>query len=69
MWRTKLTLEALENRSHIPDSTLNLWEHGLRGAKLKQVATMSHWLKCPVEVIMGLQPCSTKCPHCELYQP
>ena len=69
MWRKKATLEELERLTHIPHATLHLWELGRRGPKVKYVDRIAKSLKCPVVVIIGLQPCTAKCPHCRIAQP
>lgn len=69
MWLRKLTLDELVLRSHIPRSTLYDLASAKYDASLEHLKVMSHWLKCAVEVIIGRQPCSAKCPHCDHYQP
>jgi hypothetical protein len=65
----KLTVLQFERLSHIGHSTLHLWKLGRQDTKLDQVDTMSHWLKCPFDVIVGRIPCTSKCPHCEQSRP
>ena len=69
MWLRKLTLDEFALRSHIPRSTLHDIKSASYDASFVNVSTMSHWLKCPGEVILGMQPCTANCPHCEHCQP
>jgi len=66
MWRQKVTLKVLEKLSGIPDATLHLLEHGLRGATVAQVSALARSLKCSDKVILGYEPCTGKCPNCKL---
>ena len=56
-------------RSHIPRSTLYDIKSATYDAKIVHASAMSYWLKCPMEVVIGINPCTANCPHCLLSQP
>jgi len=69
MLLSKLTLDDFVLRSHILRSTAYDLKSGAYDASLEDLATMSYWLKCRSEVIIGREPCLAKCPHCIHYRP
>ncbi len=66
---TKSTVRELASRTRIPRATLHDMLLGKCRRALDYVAALEYWLKCPLDVILGRQPCLKKCPYCEQAQP
>ncbi len=65
----KLKLREFAKLSKISKSVLGRWRTNAKGATLSQAETMADSLACPLDVVLGRQPCLKKCSHCEQSQP